>query len=128
MHLTPDLLRWLQDLPSRRALHALHEIGALLRKHREPGWDERLLEASGRLDTAEKARQPDKAAEVMHHILGFFAGPDTLRQVVLSNSLGHQIKPEEEEAVNARLGALTMQLLLSALQTIARVEWRRLRK
>jgi hypothetical protein len=44
--------------------------------------------------------------------------------VTLSRDAGHDIKPEKEAAVNAHLGALTMQLLLSARQAIAREKWR----
>ena len=48
-----DLLHWLRELPSRRALHTLKLIAALLRKHRERTWDERLSHSARELELAE---------------------------------------------------------------------------
>ena len=120
-----DLLHWLRELPSRRALHTLKLISALLRKHREPRWDDRLSGAAGELSLANDAGNGEKTAARMHDILSLFNESDSLRDVRLSQQAGHDIKPENEAAVNAQLGALTMQLLLSAHQAIARVKWRR---
>jgi hypothetical protein len=120
-----DLLHWLRELPSRRALHTLKLIAALLRKHRERTWDDRLMQSAQQLEMAEGSDLPGQTAAHMEGILAFFAPPASLREVRLSGRAGHDIKPENEEAVNAQLGALTMQLLLSARQTIARVKWRR---
>ena len=118
-----DLLQWLRELPSRRALHTLKEIAALLRRHREPGWDGRLGDVAVRLSAAEDARSPIETVGLMQEILGFFAPPASLREVYLSHEAGHKIKPEDVPAVNALLGALRTQLLLSAMQSIARVQW-----
>jgi hypothetical protein len=60
----------------------------------------------------------------MEELLVFFDSPASLREVRLSREAGHDIKSEKEAAVNAQLGALTMQLLLSARQAIARLQWR----
>lgn len=120
-----DLLHWLRELPSRRALHTLKQIAALLRKHRERTWDDRLAHSAHNLELAEDRGLPEQTAAHMEEILVFFAAPASLREVTLSREAGHDIKPEKEAAVNAQLGALTMQLLLSARQTIARLKWPR---
>lgn len=120
-----DLLHWLRELPSRRALHTLKLIAALLRKHRERTWDERLSHSARELELAEARGIPERTAAQMEAILVFFTAPASLREVYLSRQAGHDIKPENEQAVNAQLGALTMQLLLSAHQAIARAKWRR---
>jgi hypothetical protein len=120
-----DLLHWLRELPSRRALHTLKLIAALLRKHRERTWDDRLSTSAHELEMTEDRDLPEQTAAQMEEILAFFASPTSLRQVHLSREAGHDIKPEKEAAVNAQLGALTMQLLLSARQAIARAKWRR---
>jgi hypothetical protein len=123
-----DLLHWLRDLPSRRALHTLELIAALLRKHRERTWDDRLSRAVGGFDRVDDSGDGEQIAARMQEILAFFKEPDSLRDVQFSQQAGHHIKPENEAAVNAQLGALTMQLLLSARQTIARLNWRRRRQ
>jgi hypothetical protein len=120
-----DLLHWLRELPSRRALHTLKLIAALLRKHRERTWDDRLAHSAHKLELAEDRDLPEQTAAQMEAILVFFAEPASLREVRLSRDAGHDIKPEKEGAVNAHLGALTMQLLLSARQAIARAKWQR---
>lgn len=120
-----DLLHWLRELPSRRALHTLKLIAALLRKHRERTWDERLSHSAHELEQAEDRGLPEQTAAQMEEILVFFNSPASLREVTLSREAGHEIKPEKEAAVNAQLEALTMQLLLSAHQAIARFNWRR---
>ena len=120
-----DLLHWLRELPSRRALHTLKLIAALLRKHRERTWDDRLARSAHDLEQAEDRNLPEQTAAHMEEILVFFDSPVSLREVTLSRQAGHDIKPEKEAAINAELGALTMQLLLSARQAIARVTWRR---
>jgi hypothetical protein len=119
-----DLLHWLRELPSRRALHTLKLIAALLRKHRERTWDDRLAHSAHDLELAENRDLPEQTTAHMEEILVFFDSPTSLREVTLSRDLGHDIKPEKEAAVNAQLGALTMQLLLSARQTLARLKWR----
>jgi hypothetical protein len=118
-----DLLQWLRELPSRRALHTLKEIAALLRRHRELGWDGRLAHVALRLHAAEEERRPIETVGLMQEILGFFVPPASLKEVYLSHEAGHRIKPEDVPAVNALLGALRTQLLLSAMQSIARVRW-----
>jgi len=120
-----DLLHWLRELPSRRALHTLKLIAALLRKHREQAWDERLAKSQHELALAEDQDVPEQTAAHMEQILVFFDSPQSLRDVRLSRDSGHDIKPEKEAAVNAQLGALTMQLLLSARQAMARARWQR---
>ena len=120
-----DLLHWLRELPSRRALHTLKMIAALLRKHRERAWDDRLAHSANKLELAEDRALPEQSAAQLEEILVFFAPPASLREVTLSREAGHDIKPEHEEKVNAQLGALTMQLLLSARQAIARAKWQR---
>jgi hypothetical protein len=120
-----DLLHWLRELPSRRALHTLKLIAALLRKHHERTWDDRLALSAHDLEQAEDRDLPEQTAAHMEEILVFFDSPVSLREVTLNREAGHDIKPEKEEAVNAQLGALTMQLLLSARQTVARVKWQR---
>jgi hypothetical protein len=122
---SPGLLQWLYELPSRRALHMLGLIEALLRKHREPEWPDRLSAAAGRLHAAHESGARVQSAENMHEILGFFGQPGSLRDVYLAPEAGHAIKPEDAAAVNEHLAALRTQLFLSARQVIARLEWRR---
>jgi hypothetical protein len=119
-----DLLHWLRELPSRRALHTLKQLAALLRKHRERTWDDRLAHSAHKLELAEDRGLAEQTAAHMEEILIYFASPESLRDVHLSREQGHDIKPETEAAVNAQLGALTMQLLLSARQAIVRFNWR----
>jgi hypothetical protein len=119
-----DLLHWLRQLPLRRALHTLKLIAALLRKHRERMWDDRLTQSAHKLEQAKDQGLPEHTAAQMEELLVFFDSPASLREVRLSREAGHDIKPEKEAAVNAQLGALTMQLLLSARQAIARLQWR----
>jgi hypothetical protein len=105
----------------------LQEIAALLRRHKERLWDEKLTQAARRLETVAPLKYSDQTLASMQEILDFFRAGQSLRDVYLSRETGHDIKRDEVEAVNARLGALTMDLLLSARQTIARVEWSRRR-
>ncbi|HEY5983472.1 MAG TPA: hypothetical protein VIU38_08360 [Anaerolineales bacterium] len=125
--LTAEMLEWLRELPSLRALHMLHEIAALLRRHKERAWDERLTQAALRLEMVAPLQYSDQTLASMQEILDFFGAEQSLRDVYLSRETGHDIKRDEVEAVNARLGALTMDLLLSARQTVARVAWTRRR-
>lgn len=120
-----DLLHWLRELPSRRTLHTLKLIAALLRKHRERTWDDRLVRSQHELGLAEDRELPEQTTAQLEQIVVFFDSPASLREVHLSREAGHDIKPENEERVNAELGALTMQLLLSARQSIARLKWQR---
>jgi len=119
-----DLLKWLRDLPARRALHTLRLIAALLRKHREQEWPARLSETAERLHRVEDSGGPDETVSGMQEILGFFGDTRSLRDVYLTDEAGHKIKPKDVPAVNAYLRALRTQLYLSARQAIARVKWR----
>jgi hypothetical protein len=125
--LTAEMLEWLRQLPSLRALHMLHEIAALLRRHKERAWDERLTQAARHLEIVAPLPYSDQTLARMQEIMYFFGAENSLRDVYLSREMGHDIKRDEVEAVNGRLGALTMDLLLSARQTIARVGWTRRR-
>lgn len=120
-----DLLDWLRELPSHRARHTRKLIADLLHKHREQVWDARLAGSQHAPEPAEDGDLPERTLAQMEEILVFFSPPESLRDVRLTRQSGHDIKPEKEEAVNAHLGALTMQLLLSARQAIARARWQR---
>lgn len=124
---SPELIEYLHELPSRRVLHMLKQIAALLRKHAERRWDERLLGAAARLKLAQDLGRADQIVASMQEILALFSGNDSLRDVSLSDQAGHKIKPEQVQMVNGRLDAMRILLVLSARQTLARLEWRRRR-
>ncbi|HET6846992.1 MAG TPA: hypothetical protein VFH29_09155 [Anaerolineales bacterium] len=125
--LTSNMLEWLRELPTRRALHMLKLIAELLRKHREVAWPGRLEELAANLRAAQDSGDRDRLVDAMNQILACFSGVASLNNLQLSPHAGNRIKPEEVEPANARLGALRTQLHLSARQTIARIEWQRRR-